>query len=491
MDVEKELLDNFNDPIFSDVKPSEIKPTSDDRLVQSFEEINAFFKKNNRVPSVSNGIKEKLLWATLQGILTNEEKLKHVLPYDRFELLRPKDPVNIAELEDVFNSPLLDMSTDALSILDVPEHLRKNPQIDTSDYIAQRKKCEDFYLYKEGFVQVNQELKSGKRSFVRFSSNQLEKAGSYFLLDGMLVYLAEVLDLSRSMKGHFTGRCICIFDNGTMSDLKLDTLRRALYENGYAIRENNEAVSQYLSHQFKVEEKDQLSGYIYVLKSLSTNPAISSIENLFKIGFSTTPVQERIANAENEPTYLNAKVQIVATWQAYNLTVAKFETLLHKLFYSVQLQVKVGNQTPLEWFVVPYSVIDKAISCIIKEIPISYDPVNQAIIEHTAVESTDKESIDTTGWKILTLNIKEIYFKEIIAGTKKEEYRKLKPSTINKYTFIEEGKRWLKKYDAIRFYVGYHKDRESALVEVTDATYSYDEQTVTYYLGQIFEIISK
>jgi len=46
-------------------------------------------------------------------------------------------------------------------------------------------------------------------------------------------------------------------------------------------------------------------------------------------------------------------------------------------------------------------------------------------------------------------------------------------------------------FDEIRLFVGYHKDRESALVEVTDATYSYDEQTVTYYLGQIFEIISK
>lgn len=37
MDIEKELLDIFNDPLFADVKPTELKPTSDDRLVLSFQ----------------------------------------------------------------------------------------------------------------------------------------------------------------------------------------------------------------------------------------------------------------------------------------------------------------------------------------------------------------------------------------------------------------------------------------------------------------------
>ena len=64
----------------------------------------------------------------------------------------------------------------------------------------------------------------------------------------------------------------------------------------------------------------------------------------------------------------------------------------------------------------------------------------------------------------------------------------LKPSTINKYTYQDEGKRWLKKYDAIRFFVGYHKDRESALVEITDAVYNFEEQTVAYSLGRVFEV---
>ena len=51
--------------------------------------------------------------------------------------------------------------------------------------------------------------------------------------------------------------------------------------------------------------------------------------------------------------------------------------------------------------------------------------------------------------------------------------------------------RWLKKYDAIRFFVGYHKDRESALVEITDAVYDFEEQTVVYSLGRVFEVTGK
>ena len=226
-----------------------------------------------------------------------------------------------------------------------------------------------------------------------------------------------------------------------MSDVKLDTLRKALYENGYTVRENNETTSDYFKARFNATTDDKPSGYIYVLRSLSENPEIKSIDNLYKIGFSTVTVAERIANAEKEPTYLNAKVEVIATWKAYNMNVSSFESLIHRVFKDVRLHVRIGNQIPEEWFVVPYSAIEKAIQCIIKEIPISYDAVSQIIIEHTTAENTKKKTIDTTGWKILTLNIKEVYFKEIIAGTKKEEYRLLKPTTINKYTYLDEGKR--------------------------------------------------
>ncbi len=82
--------------------------------------------------------------------------------------------------------------------------------------------------------------------------------------------------------------------------------------------------------------------------------------------------------------------------------------------------------------------------------------------------------------EILNLIIKQKYFDEIIAGRKKEETRECKPETESTYLETgkdgftidnEDGSPKLKHYDAIRFYVGYRKDRDSALVEVKASRY--------------------
>lgn len=74
-----------------------------------------------------------------------------------------------------------------------------------------------------------------------------------------------------------------------------------------------------------------------------------------------------------------------------------------------------------------------------------------------------------------------------MSGAKKIEYRELKQTTLNKYTYLDEtdGKRYLRRYDALRLFVGYNKDRESALVQVTDTTYN--DGIVEYHLGLILE----
>ena len=80
--------------------------------------------------------------------------------------------------------------------------------------------------------------------------------------------------------------------------------------------------------------------------------------------------------------------------------------------------------------------------------------------------------------KILNLIIKQVYFDAIIRGEKTQEFREVKPTTIKKLLQLDEegfevidehGNSQPIQYDAIRFYVGYNKDRDSALVEVKDA----------------------
>ncbi len=80
--------------------------------------------------------------------------------------------------------------------------------------------------------------------------------------------------------------------------------------------------------------------------------------------------------------------------------------------------------------------------------------------------------------KILSLIIKQKYFDAILQGRKVQEFRELRPKTISRYVQLDdEGYEILDenensipiKYDAIRFYVGYNKNRDTALVEVKDA----------------------
>lgn len=52
--------------------------------------------------------------------------------------------------------------------------------------------------------------------------------------------------------------------------------------------------------------EDNPTGYIYVLRSLSTHPKIADIHNLHKIGITKRIVEQRIKNAKDKPTYLMA-----------------------------------------------------------------------------------------------------------------------------------------------------------------------------------------
>ena len=131
---------------------------------------------------------------------------------------------------------------------------------------------------------------------------------------------------------------------------------------------------------FSLSDKDVESGTIYVLRSKSTRPEIAAIKNLYKIGFTVTSVESRIANAKNEPTYLCADVEVMATWKVYNVKSSTFEALIHKLFAPVQLQVTVDGHRPKEWFIVPFKIIEQAIVGIIKGEPMMYDQQMQQLV---------------------------------------------------------------------------------------------------------------
>ena len=398
------------------------------------------------------------------------------------------------ELKAIFDDPLLNIDGEEQDLFDIPQDMRRVIAKKKADYVAQHKLCENFDDYKHLFAKVHRELKQGRRSLVKINKTATLAEGRFYIVSGQMLLLEKIGELKKSSNFLPDARTRCIYENGTESDILLQTLRKNVVGDGYAVSELQDETNAGFFDNSDIVANDKITGYIYVLSSLSQDPAIKDVKHLYKIGFSTNSVEQRIANAENEPTYLMAPVKIQASYKVINMNSQKFEDLIHQLLKPVQFQVSVFDEKgvehqPQEWFVVPLPVVDVIIQKIMDGsiVGYTYNPQLECLEKRIVKE---KSTFDTTGMKVLTLNIKKIYFDEIMSGAKKIEYRELKQTTINRYTYLDEtdDKRYLRRYDALRLFVGYHKDRESALVQVTDTTYN--NGIVEYHLGLILEKIA-
>lgn len=283
------------------------------------------------------------------------------------------------ELEEIWDDPLLDISEQEAKLFDIPADMKKVMEArNKADYVAQRKLCEDFDLYRDLFVQVHQDLKTGRRSLVRLSKTANIEVGNFFIVSGQMLLL-ESMEQLRWMPNlrKMDGRTRCIYENGTESDILLQTLRKNVMADGYAVTKTEDEIEGKFFNQHDVTEEDKVTGYVYVLQSLSQDADISVQKNLYKIGFTTNSVEERIANAEHEPTYLMAPVKIVAIYKVVNLNSQKFEDLVHQILKSVQFHVTVLDDNgfshePKEWFIVPLSVVDAIIRKIMDGTIVNY-----------------------------------------------------------------------------------------------------------------------
>ena len=403
------------------------------------------------------------------------------------------------ELDELLNDPMFEVSNTEETLFELTEAMKRaKEERKSADYVAQRRPCENFADYEEGFRQVHKDLREGRRMLKKFTARGLQE-GHYYVVSGVMVYLEKIINPKKTATSHISvdGRTRTIYENGMESDIMLQTLSKSAYTDGYIVTDTTDEDATALEKAFEVTEKDVADGYIYVLSSLSENPEIAKVKDLYKIGFSTTPVEERIRNCEYEPTYLMDKVKVVATWKTYNMNTHSFETLIHQFFKAVQFHVKVrdlaGREAePQEWFVVPLGIISKAIESIMDGSIVNYryNPALQVIEKIEGQERIQKGNVDTTGWKILTLNIKQLAFNQILKGEKTIEYRDLKPSTMNRFTWVEAetGNRYLRKFDALRLCAGRTAWSDQMLVEVVDTTFDSDAQRVEYHLGKVVQV---
>lgn len=344
------------------ISPSEVQ-NSDLRLVSRFKEINDFIHETGYEPQAnSQDMREFELHRRLNHIRNNQEYFSKLQNHDEFNLLSKSKA--IASIDDIFNDDDIGILNDwSDSIFDI-----KNIPIEITfpDYVAQRKQCQNFESYEYLFKQCHADLVSEKRRLIRFAKEQQIKEGDFFILKGVMTYVASVGEKEIN-NGKTNARLRCIFENGTESDLLLRSLARELYRNGRRITISDDRLLEDLN---SITTNDKETGWIYILRSLSQRPEIQSIDQLYKIGFSSIPIEERIKNAEQEPTYLMASVSLIASYQCFNKTPQKFESLLHRFFSTACLDINVVDKhgrwhSPREWFVVPLQVINQAIDLLI------------------------------------------------------------------------------------------------------------------------------
>lgn len=387
--MKKSLEDIFNDDKFGLLDKqieSNLRPilTDEDRLIDAFEEINKFYEQNKRIPS-SDSLSEFSLNARLEDYKTDEIKRGVLEPFDRYKLLGA--PINKVEsLDDI-------LSSDSLGLLEVErddsiftfKHAPKPGSRKEAEYIARRKHLSDkeFDKYDKMFKQVHKELKTGERKLLEFTDaerNLIE--GNFYLVDGLLAYL-EISDAEKVLKENksgdrirLDGRTVTIFENGTISNMLFRSLGKAIQKNGKIVTNPDKDIEQELFDNVEIiNESDVQEGWIYVLKSKSEQ--LSHVDNLYKIGLSTQAVEDRIRNASREATYLFADVEIVARYRCFNLDLNLLESLIHRFFSGVRLDVDVINRrnrkfNPREWFVAPLDVIDEAIGLLLKETIVNY-----------------------------------------------------------------------------------------------------------------------
>lgn len=339
----------------------------EERIIAGFEDIQKFVAEHGRLPqdSEEGDIFERLYAVRLQRLRELPEAADLLPDLDADGLLSRAEVTPVADdLDDDALLAALGVEVEASPITEL-KHVRSNAERKEAEDIANRQRCEDFETFKPLFEKVQRELDSGQRETRPFELKAEIQKGRFFIVEGQKAYVAEMGEETLTDQGRTDARLRVIFDNGTESRMLMRSLQRALNKDE-AGRRITESVSGPLFADAP-EEGDSTTGTIYVLRSKSDHPMVSENRELVhKIGVTTLGVEKRIAGAQLQPTFLMAPVEVVATYELYNVNQTRLENLIHRIFGTAQLDIEIPDRfgrsvTPREWFLVPLFVIDEAV----------------------------------------------------------------------------------------------------------------------------------
>lgn len=365
----------------------------EERIIAGFDEIQRFYEQHGRVPQHGEGrdIFERLYAVRLDRLREQQDCRDLLTPLDHQGLLSgagaQSSPSSSEELDD--DALLAELGVDADGSSDITElrHVRSATERREAEEIANREKCPDFDRFKPLFRKVQEELSSGLRQTRPFELKAEIRPGSWFILGGQKAYVAEAGEIFTTPQGRTDARLRVIFDNGTESGMLMRSLQRALNKDEAGRRITDPTAGPLFSSE--QAEDDQASGTIYVLRSKSDHPlVVANRELVHKIGVTNLSVEQRIAGARLQPTFLMADVEVVATYKLFNVNRTKLETVLHRVFGPAQLQIEIKDRfgrpvVPQEWFMVPRFIIDEAVEKIKAGTIIDYvyEPKSGALVQ--------------------------------------------------------------------------------------------------------------
>ena len=342
----------------------------EERIIAGFEDIQKFVAEHGRLPrhSEAGDIFERLYAVRLQRLRELPEAADLLADLDAGGLLSGVEVTPVADdLDDDALLAALGVEVEASPITEL-KHVRSNAERKEAEDIANRQRCEDFETFQPLFEKVQRELDAGQRETRPFELKAEIQKGRFFIVEGQKAYVAEMGEETLTDQGRTDARLRVIFDNGTESRMLMRSLQRALNKDESG-RRITESVAGPLFADAP-EEGDSTTGTIYVLRSKSDHPMVSENRDLVhKIGVTTLGVEKRIAGAHLQPTFLMAPVEVVATYELYNINQTRLENLIHRIFGTAQLDIEIPDRfgrpvTPREWFLVPLFVIDEATSLV-------------------------------------------------------------------------------------------------------------------------------
>lgn len=351
-----------------DLAPKQIRARTprEERIIAGFEDIVKFREEHGRAPQhgENRDIFERLYAVRLDRLRALPECRELLAEIDTHGLLDGE--AGDAPLDD--DALLAELGIDAGVEDDITQlrNVRSATERKAAEEIATAQRCEDFDRFKPLFGQVQAELEKGIRTTRRFGRDASIDVTDFFILRGQLAYVAEIIgEPTKAANGQNDARLRVIYSNGTESDLLRWSLQRALYKDEGGRRVTEPTAGPLFDAP---EDSEHLeTGTLYVLRSRSTHPTIATHRDLVhKIGITGGAVERRIAGAVDDPTFLLAQVDVIATYKLLNIDRPKLERLIHRVLDSVRFDAELTDRfgkpfRPREWFMVPLPVIDEIV----------------------------------------------------------------------------------------------------------------------------------